>query len=99
MMDCVKNGGNRQELHERIRQLSMKAGKNVKEMGGENNLLELIAEDDTFPVTLEALKASMDPKKYVGRSPRQVEKYLEEVVRPVLDENKEILGMTAEINV
>ncbi|SDW05802.1 adenylosuccinate lyase [Lachnospiraceae bacterium KHCPX20] len=99
MMDCVKNGGNRQELHERIRQLSMKAGKNVKEMGGENNLLELIAEDDTFPVTLEELKASMDPKKYVGRSPRQVEKYLEEVVRPVLDENKEILGMTAEINV
>ncbi len=99
MMDCVKNGGNRQELHEEIRQLSMKAGKNVKEMGGDNNLLELIAEDDTFPVDLETLKKSMDPKKYVGRSPRQVTKYLEEVVRPVLDANKDVLGLTAEINV
>lgn len=99
MMDCVKNGGNRQELHEEIRQLSMKAGKNVKEMGGDNNLLELIAEDDTFPVDLETLKKSMDPKKYVGRSPRQVTKYLQEVVTPVLEANKDLLGLTAEINV
>ncbi len=99
MMDCVKNGGNRQELHEEIRQLSMKAGRNVKEMGGDNNLLELIAEDDTFPVDLETLQKSMDPKKYVGRSPRQLTKYLQEVVTPVLEANKDLLGLTAEINV
>ncbi|MCR4999509.1 MAG: adenylosuccinate lyase [Lachnospiraceae bacterium] len=99
MMDAVKLGGNRQELHERIRQLSMEAGKNVKVEGKENNLLELIAEDDTFPVGMAELEESMIPSKYVGRSVYQVEKYLSEVVQPVLDANKDLLGMTAEINV
>ena len=99
MMDGVKEGGNRQELHERIRELSMEAGKNVKENGGDNNLLELIAADDAFPLDLETLKKSMDPKKYVGRAPRQVTKYLENVVNPVLEKNKDELGVKAEINV
>ena len=99
MMDAVKAGGDRQELHERIRQLSMEAGKNVKEKGLDNNLLELIAADPTFGMSLESLKACMEPSRYVGRAPQQVEEFLAEVIQPVLDENKEILGMTAEINV
>ncbi|MBR6397786.1 MAG: adenylosuccinate lyase, partial [Lachnospiraceae bacterium] len=99
MMDAVKAGGDRQELHERIRQLSMEAGKTVKIEGKDNNLLDLIAEDPTFPLGKEELAASMDPKKYVGRAPYQVTKYLENVVNPVLEANKDILGMTAEINV
>ncbi len=99
MMDAVKAGGDRQELHERIRQLSMEAGKTVKIEGKDNNLLDLIAEDPTFPLGKEELTASMDPKKYVGRAPYQVTKYLENVVNPVLEANKDILGMTAEINV
>ncbi len=100
MMDAVKNGGNRQELHEKIRTLSMEAGKNVKENGADNNLLELIAEDPAFGLTLEELKSStMDLSKYVGRAPRQVEVFLNDVIRPILDANKDVLGMTAEINV
>ena len=99
MMDVVKLGGNRQELHERIRQLSMEAGKHVKEEGKENNLLELIAADEMFPMGEAELEESMIPSKYVGRSVYQVEKYLAEVVRPVLDANKDFLGVTAEINV
>lgn len=99
MMDAVKNGGNRQEMHEEIRQLSMKAGANVKENGGDNNLLELIAADPKFGLTLDDLKKTMDPSKYVGRAPRQVEVYLREEVQPVLDANKDVLGLTAEINV
>ena len=99
MMDAVKAGGDRQELHERIRTLSMEAGKTVKVEGKENNLLELIAADPAFNMTLEDLKKTMDPKRYVGRAPLQVEKFLETVVNPVLEANKDVLGMTAEINV
>jgi len=99
MMDAVKNGGNRQEMHEEIRQLSMKAGANVKENGLDNNLLELIAEDDKFGLSLEDLEKTMDPSKYVGRAPRQVEVYLREEVQPVLEKNKDMLGIKAEINV
>ena len=99
MMDAVKAGGNRQELHERIRELSMEAGRNVKELGKENNLLELIAEDEAFNMSLEDLQKTMDPSKYVGRSKEQVEKFLETVIYPILEENKELLGVKAEINV
>lgn len=99
MMDAVKAGGDRQELHERIRQLSMEAGRNVKEQGGDNNLLELIASDRAFGLSLEDLKKAMEPSRYVGRAPRQVDEFLEEVIRPVLEANREALGMTAEINV
>ena len=99
MMDAVKNGGNRQEMHEKIRQLSMEAGKNVKVEGKDNNLLQLIAEDSSFNLTLEELEKSMEPSKYVGRAPIQVEKFLAQAVKPVLEKNRDILGMTAEINV
>ena len=99
MMDAVKAGGDRQELHERIRELSMEAGRNVKEKGLDNNLLELIAADPAFNLSLEELQKTMDPAKYVGRAPVQVEAYLKNVVNPMLEANKEILGVTAEINV
>ncbi|MBP3467973.1 MAG: adenylosuccinate lyase [Lachnospiraceae bacterium] len=99
MMDAVKAGGDRQELHEEIRTLSMKAGENVKKKGLDNNLLELIAEDDCFPLTLEQLQESMKPELYIGRSVIQVEQYLKNVVSPVLKENEELLGVKAEINV
>ena len=99
MMDAVKAGGDRQELHERIRELSMEAGRNVKVEGKENNLLELIAADPAFNMSLEDLQKTMEPSRYTGRAQVQVEAFLKNVVQPVLDENKEILGMTAEINV
>ena len=99
MMDAVKAGGDRQELHERIRELSMEAGRNVKEKGLDNNLLELIAADPAFNLSLEELQKTMDPAKYVGRAPVQVDAYLKNVVNPVLEANKDILGVTAEINV
>ena len=99
MMDAVKAGGDRQELHEKIRELSMEAGKNVKEKGLDNNLLELIANDPAFNMSLEDLQKTMDPSKYVGRSPEQVDEFLAEVINPILEENKEILGMSATINV
>jgi len=99
MMDAVKAGGDRQELHEKIRELSMEAGKRVKEEGLDNNLLELIAADPSFNLTLEELQKTMDPIKYVGRSKEQVEEFLTEVVNPLLEANKEDLGMIATINV
>ena len=99
MMDAVKAGGDRQELHERIRELSMEAGKNVKEKGLENNLLELIAADPAFGLSLEDLKKTMDPARYTGRAAVQVDRFLGDVVQPVLEENREILGEKAEINV
>lgn len=99
MMDAVKRGGDRQELHEKIRTLSMEAGRNVKERGLDNNLLELIAAEPSFGITLEELKKQMEPSKYTGRSKEQVEDFLKEVIRPILDENKTELGLEAEINV
>ena len=99
MMDAGKAGGDRQALHERIRELSMEAGRNVKVEGKDNNLLELIAADPAFNLTLEELQKTMDPKKYVGRAKEQTESFIAKVVNPVLDSHKEMLGMTAEINV
>ena len=99
MMDAVKEGGDRQELHEKIRQLSMEAGRNVKVEGKDNNLLELIAADPAFNLTLDELKKTMDPAKYTGRASVQVDQYLTKVIRPLLEENKGILGVKAEINV
>ena len=99
MMDAVKAGGDRQELHERIRELSMEAGKTVKVEGKDNNLLELIAADPAFNLSLEDLQKSMDPKKYIGRAKEQTERFVNEVVRPILNSHKELLGVKAEINV
>jgi adenylosuccinate lyase len=99
MMDAVKAGGDRQELHEKIRELSMEAGKNVKVNGLENNLLELIAKDPAFNMSLEELQKTMDPAKYTGRSKEQVDTFLKNVVNPVLKSNKGLLGIKATINV
>ena len=99
MMDAVKAGGDRQELHERIRELSMEAGRNVKEKGLDNNLLELIAADPAFNLSLEDLQKTMDPARYVGRAKEQVEAYLANVINPILKENEDVLGEKAEINV
>ena len=99
MMDAVKLGGNRQELHERIRELSMEAGRNVKAEGKENNLLELIAADPAFNMSLEDLQKTMEPARYTGRSKEQVEAFLSGVIAPILEENKELLGVKAEITV
>ena len=99
MMDAVKAGGDRQELHERIRTLSMEAGRHVKAEGRENDLLELIAADPSFNLSLEELQKAMEPSRYVGRAPKQVEEFLEEVIRPVLKANQELLGVRAEIHV
>ena len=99
MMAAVKAGGDRQELHERIRELSMEAGRTVKVEGKDNNLLELIAADPAFNLTLEELQKTMEPSRYVGRAKEQTETFLAKTVQPVLDAHKELLGMTAEINV
>ncbi|MBQ6392335.1 MAG: adenylosuccinate lyase, partial [Eubacterium sp.] len=99
MMDAVKAGGDRQELHERIRQHSMAAGKVVKEEGKENDLLERIASDPAFGMDMDQLRSIMKPENFVGRAPEQTEEYIRDFVRPVLDANQDILGMTAEINV
>ena len=99
MMDAVKAGKDRQEMHEAIRELSMQAGAHVKQEGRENDLIQLIAADDRFGMSLEDLEKNLKPELYVGRAPRQVEVYLRDVVRPVLDANKDILGVKAEINV
>ena len=99
MMDAVKAGGNRQELHEKIRVHSMAAGRRVKEEGLDNDLLERIAADPAFGTDLEKLQAVMDPSNYVGRAPQQTEEFLQNVIQPILDENKEALGITAEVNV
>ena len=99
MMDAVKAGGDRQELHEKIRVLSMEAGKRVKEEGLENDLLERIAADPAFSLTLPELEKMMDPAKYTGCSAWQTERFLKEQVQPILDENKELIGMKAQINV
>lgn len=99
MMDAVKAGGDRQELHERIRELSMEAGRTVKVEGKDNNLLELIAADPAFNLSLEELQKAMDPKRYTGRAKEQTEAFLAKVVKPVLEEHKDMLGLHAQIQV
>ena len=97
MMDAVKAGGDRQELHERIRVLSMEAGRNVKEKGMDNNLLELIAADPAFNLNLSDLQKLMEPARSTGRAKAQVEEFLYDVIRPILEDNRELLGVKAEI--
>ena len=87
MMDAVKNGGDRQELHERIRKHSMDAGKVVKEQGGENDLIERIVADDSFNLSHEEIDKILKPKNFIGRSVSQVEEFIDEYVNPVLDNN------------
>lgn len=96
MMDAVKKGGDRQELHERIRQHSMEAGKQVKMEGKKNDLLERIAADSMFGLTIEELNAIMEPKNFVGRAPEQTKEFVEGYVMPVLEANKDLISDTAE---
>ncbi len=99
MMDAVKAGGNRQELHESIRQLSMEAGAHVKRDGADNDLLDLIAASDDFDLSREELESYMVPGDYTGRSVEQVDTYINDTVKPVLDENRDLLGIDADIRV
>lgn len=99
MMDAVKKGGNRQELHEKIRVHSMKAGEQVKVYGKENDLVDRIAEDSSFNLTKEEILAVMKPENYVGRAPQQTEEFVEEYIKPILAANKELLGVKVELNV
>jgi len=99
LMDAVKAGGDRQELHERIRKLSMEAGWNVKAEGGENDLLERISKDPAFNLKAEDLQKSMDPAKYTGRSSEQVTEFLNEKIKPVLQQNSRALGEKSDIEI
>ncbi|MBO4309511.1 MAG: adenylosuccinate lyase [Lachnospiraceae bacterium] len=99
MMDAVKAGGDRQELHEKIRVLSMEAGRRVKEEGKDNELASLIASDDAFGISEEDIKNILKPELYTGRASIQVVNYLKNYVNPVLDKNKDLLGLSSEINV
>ena len=96
IMDAVKKGGDRQELHERIRQHSMEAGKTVKMEGKKNDLLERIAADPMFGLTIDELNAIMEPKNFVGRAPQQTEEYINGYVKPVIEENKELIEENGE---
>lgn len=99
LMDAVKAGGDRQELHERIREHSMEAGKMVKVEGKDNDLLERIAKDPAFNMTIEQLQSIMDPANFVGRAVQQTTEFIEEIVKPILEKNKDILGITGEVTV
>ena len=99
MMECVKAGGNRQDLHERIRVLSMQAGKNVKENGKENNLIELIKSDKTFSAVHGKIDEILDAKKFIGRAPSQVVEFINAEVKPILEENANILGQKGDVKV
>ena len=99
MMDAVKAGGDRQELHEKIRVHSMAAGSVVKNEGKENDLLERIAADESFGLSLDQLKARMKPAEYVGRAPGQTREFVRDYLNPIFEENKDILGRQAQINV
>ena len=99
MMECVKAGGNRQELHEKIRVLSMEAGRNVKEFGKENNLLELIKADKDFAAVHGKLDKIVDASKFIGRAPSQVVEFIDNEVKPILKENSAVLGQKGDVKV
>ncbi len=99
MMECVKAGGNRQDLHERIRVLSMEAGRNVKERGGDNNLIGLIKADDMFAAVRDNLGEILDAKKFIGRAPSQVVEFISNEIDPILAQNKAVLGARGDVRV
>ncbi len=99
MMECVKAGGNRQELHEKIRVLSMQAGKNVKELGKENNLIELIKAEPMFDAVSGKLEEILDAKKFIGRAPSQVIEFIKNDVDPVLKKNEKRLGQKGDVKI
>jgi len=98
-MEAVKKGGDRQELHERIREHSMAAGSRVKDEGLDNDLLLRIAEDEAFGLTLEDIKGLMKPEDYIGRAPEQTQEFIEDYIKPVLDKYSDRIGGEAELRV
>jgi len=99
MMECVKAGGNRQELHERIRVLSMEAGKNVKMEGKENNLIQLILEDETFKAVWDKMDEILDSEKFIGRAPVQTEEFIQTEIDPILQRHKNLLGEQGDVRI
>ena len=99
LMECVKAGGNRQELHEAIRTHSMEAARNVKERGLENNLIELLKADPAFDAVKDLLDGILAPENFIGRAPAQVEEYIRDCVAPKLDEYRELLGEKGDVQV
>ena len=99
MMEAVKRGGDRQELHEKIRVHSMAAGKVVKAEGGQNDLVDRIAADPAFGMTKPEIEAMLKPENFVGRAPQQTEEFVRDFIRPILDVNADELGLKVEINV
>ena len=99
MMDAVKKGGNRQELHEKLRVHSQAAARVVKEEGGKNDLIDRICADPAFMITREEVEAILRPEQFTGRSCEQVEEYLRDVIRPLLAENADLLGEKQELSV
>lgn len=99
LMEAVKKGGDRQELHEEIRKLSMQAGREVKEKGNRNDLLERIMKSDKFNLSNEEISEILNPSNYIGRSSEQVEEFISEYIRPILEENKDLLGIDVELKV
>lgn len=99
MMECVKAGGNRQELHEKIRVLSMEAGRRVKQEGKENNLIDLIKADEDFAAVHGKLDEILDAKKFVGRAPKQTEEFIEEEILPILERHKALLGEKGDVRI
>ena len=99
MMECVKAGGNRQELHERIRVLSMEAGKNVKMEGKENNLIELILQDEMFKPVWNRMDEILDAKKFIGRAPSQTVEFIKKEIDPILSSNASLLGEKGDVRI
>ena len=99
MMQAVKKGGDRQQLHEKLRVHSQAAARVVKEEGGENDLVDRVAGDPSFGLTKEEILSEMQPSAFVGRAPQQVDEFLDGLVRPILEENKDLLGETADLKV
>jgi adenylosuccinate lyase len=99
LMACVKKGGNRQELHEVIRQHSQAAAAVVKEEGGENDMLERMANDPAIGMTMEEIEATLDMNDYVGRAPQQVDDFMSDFINPILDRNADRIGVTSEVRV
>ena len=99
MMECVKAGGNRQELHERIRVLSMEAGKNVKVEGKENNLIELILKDELFKPVWDHIDDVLDANKFIGRAPSQTVEFIENEIQPILTKHADLLGEQGDVKI
>lgn len=99
MMECVKAGGDRQELHERIRELSMEAGRRVKVEGKDNNLIDLIKQDEMFKPVWDKLDDILDAKKFIGRAPSQTLEFIQEEIDPILEKYADLLGATGELKV